>query len=80
MNEGKIVSAAEAVGLIRSGNTVATGGFVGIGFAEEIAIALEALHLSRRRRVGPRTSPCSTPPARATAARAASTTWPIPGW
>ena len=46
MNDGKIVSAAEAVGLIRSGNTVATGGFVGIGFAEEIAIALEALHLS----------------------------------
>ena len=46
MNEGKIVSAAEAVGLIRSGNTVATGGFVGIGFAEEIAIALEALYLS----------------------------------
>ena len=46
MNDGKLVSAAEAVGLIRSGNTVATGGFVGIGFAEEIAIALEALFLS----------------------------------
>jgi propionate CoA-transferase len=38
---GKIVTAAEAVGLIRSGDTVATGGFVGIGFAEEIAVALE---------------------------------------
>ena len=38
---GKIVSAAEAVRLIRDGDTVATGGFVGIGFAEEIAIALE---------------------------------------
>ena len=37
----KIVSAAEAVQLIRDGDTVATGGFVGIGFAEEIAIALE---------------------------------------
>ena len=37
----KIVSAAEAVRLIRSGDTVATGGFVGIGFAENIAIALE---------------------------------------
>jgi propionate CoA-transferase len=43
---GKIVSAAEAVRLIRDGNTVATGGFVGIGFAEGIAIALEELFLS----------------------------------
>jgi propionate CoA-transferase len=43
---GKIVSAEEAVRLIRDGDTVATGGFVGIGFAEEIAVALEALHLS----------------------------------
>jgi propionate CoA-transferase len=38
----KIVSAAEAVRLIHSGDTVATGGFVGIGFAESIAVALEA--------------------------------------
>lgn len=37
----KIVSAAEAVRLIRSGDTLATGGFVGIGFAENIAVALE---------------------------------------
>jgi propionate CoA-transferase len=42
---GKVVSAAEAVRLIRDGDTVATGGFVGIGFAEEIAIALENLYL-----------------------------------
>ena len=38
---GKVVTAREAVALIRSGDTVATGGFVGIGFAENIAIALE---------------------------------------
>ena len=44
--EGKLVSAAAAVRLIRRGDTVATGGFVGIGFAEEIAIALEQLFLS----------------------------------
>ena len=44
--KGKVVSAAEAVRLIRDGDTVATGGFVGIGFAEEIAIALEELYLS----------------------------------
>ena len=37
----KIVSAAEAARLIRDGDTVATGGFVGIGFAENIAVAIE---------------------------------------
>ena len=37
----KIVSAADAVRLIHDGDTVATGGFVGIGFAETIAVALE---------------------------------------
>ena len=42
----KIVSAADAVRLIRPGNTVATGGFVGIGFAEGVACALEALFLA----------------------------------
>ncbi len=42
----KVVSAMEAVRLIRDGDTVATGGFVGIGFPEEIAIALEKRFLS----------------------------------
>lgn len=37
----KIVTAAEAVRLIGDGDTLATGGFVGIGFAENIAVALE---------------------------------------
>ena len=37
----KIVSAAEAARQIRDGDTLATGGFVGIGFPENIAIALE---------------------------------------
>lgn len=40
-HRNKIVSAAEAVRLIHDGDTVATGGFVGIGFAENIAVALE---------------------------------------
>jgi len=47
LESGKIVSAEEAVRLIRDGDTIATGGFVGIGFAEEIAIAIEALHFSK---------------------------------
>jgi propionate CoA-transferase len=55
MHHGKIVSAAEAVRLIRDGDTVATGGFVGIGFAEEIALALEALYLSSDEALAPPT-------------------------
>ena len=41
LTKNKIISAAEAVEQIRDGDTVVTGGFVGIGFAEEIAVALE---------------------------------------
>ncbi len=43
---GKLVTALDAVRLIRPGNVVATGGFVGIGFAETIATALESLYLA----------------------------------
>ncbi len=46
IEKGKIVTPVEAVRLIRDGDTVATGGFVGIGFAEGIAVALEELFLS----------------------------------
>lgn len=42
----KVVTAKEAVQLIKSGDIVATGGFVGAGFAEEIAIAIEEYFLS----------------------------------
>ena len=48
----KIVSAAEAVRLIHNGDTVATGGFVGIGFAEGIAIALERRFLGTQAETG----------------------------
>ncbi len=44
----KVVSAAAAVRLIHDGDTVATGGFVGIGFAEGIAVALEERFLATR--------------------------------
>ncbi|HMV00695.1 MAG TPA: malonate decarboxylase subunit alpha, partial [Rhodocyclaceae bacterium] len=47
-DSGKIVSAREAVRLIRDGDTVATGGFVGIGFAENIAVSIESLFLETR--------------------------------
>jgi propionate CoA-transferase len=46
--KGKVVSAADAVQLIRDGDTLATGGFVGIGFAEEIAMAIEQRFLESR--------------------------------
>jgi propionate CoA-transferase len=46
--KGKVVSAADAVMLIRDGDTLATGGFIGIGFAEEIAIAIEQRFLGLR--------------------------------
>ena len=39
-HRSKLVTADEAVQLIHDGDTVATGGFVGIGFAEAIAVAL----------------------------------------
>ena len=41
MKRGKIVSLDEAVGVIRDGDTLAFGGFVGIGFAEGVARAIE---------------------------------------
>jgi len=48
----KVVSAAEAVCLIHDGDTIATGGFVGIGFAEEIAVALEARFVQTQEETG----------------------------
>ncbi|TKB05618.1 acyl CoA:acetate/3-ketoacid CoA transferase [Desulforhopalus sp. IMCC35007] len=41
LNRDKVVSAAAAVAVIRNGDTIATGGFVGTGFAEQLTIALE---------------------------------------
>ncbi len=46
---GKVVSAEEAVRVIQDGDTVATGGFVGIGFAEELAIELEKYFLRNQK-------------------------------
>ena len=44
--KNKIVSASEAVGLIRDGDTVVTDGFCGAGFPEDLAIALKERFLA----------------------------------
>ena len=54
----KIVSAAEAVRLIHDGDTIATGGFVGIGFAENIAVALEKRFLESEEEMLGKGTPC----------------------
>ena len=48
----KIVTAAEAARLIHDGDTIATGGFVGIGFPEGIAVALEQRFVETRAETG----------------------------
>ncbi|MFW5818994.1 MAG: acyl CoA:acetate/3-ketoacid CoA transferase [Desulfovermiculus sp.] len=47
-NKGKVVSAQEAVRIIHDHDTVATGGFVGNGFPEDIAVALEEYFLENK--------------------------------
>ena len=41
MRRDKVITADEAMQVILSGDTIATGGFVGIGFPEHLAVALE---------------------------------------
>lgn len=45
MNRNKIVKLQDAAKLIKDNDTLVTGGFVGIGFAEELAIAIEKRYL-----------------------------------
>ncbi|MDM8537214.1 acyl CoA:acetate/3-ketoacid CoA transferase [Desulfobacterales bacterium HSG17] len=49
MQKGKVVSAEQAIRVIQDGDTIATGGFVGIGFPEEIAIELEKYFLEHNK-------------------------------
>lgn len=41
MKHNKVISAEDAARVVMDGDTVATSGFVGIGFPEDLAIALE---------------------------------------
>jgi propionate CoA-transferase len=83
-DSGKIASAEEAARLVRDGDTVATGGFVGIGFAEEIAVALEVLFLSKDEEIEatgkPRNLTLIMPRPGATEKSAGSTTLAMKDW
>ena len=50
----KVVSAAEAVAIIRPGDMVATSGFVGVGTPDAIFVALEQRFLATRPAARPR--------------------------
>ena len=82
LGSGKIVSAEEAASLIRDGDTVATGGFVGIGFAEEVALAIETLYLAKDDQLvlAPDKPRNLTLGDRATATNAGSTTLAMKAW
>jgi propionate CoA-transferase len=47
MRRNKVISADEAVRVMLDGDTVATSGFVGIGFPESLALALERRFLAK---------------------------------
>ena len=49
----KVVSAAEAVAIIRPGDMVATSGFVGVGTPDAIFVALEKRFLASGRAARP---------------------------
>ena len=46
--KNKIVSADEAIAIIRDGDTICVSGFVGIGTPDELIIALERRFLKER--------------------------------
>ena len=52
MFANKIVSADEAVAIVRDGDTVCTSGFVGIGTPDELILALERRYLEARQPSG----------------------------
>ena len=80
VKKNKIVSAEEAVRIVRDGDTVVFGGFVGAGAAEEIALELERYYLETGK---PRDLTLMFTVANRSGAiqpTADSTTWPMRGW
>jgi propionate CoA-transferase len=67
VSRNKVITADAAAGLVLAGDTLATTGFVGTGFPEELALALGRGSWTPEH---PATSPWSSPQARATARRA----------
>lgn len=51
-HKSKITSGQEAISLIKDGDTIATGGFCGAGFAEELAIRLEERYVETKKPKG----------------------------
>jgi acyl CoA:acetate/3-ketoacid CoA transferase len=72
----KVVSAAEAVAIIRSGDMIATSGFVGVGTPEAIYAALAERFLETGQ---PRGSASSLRQRPVTARGVASTSWRMKG-
>src|SRR5215216_3455995 len=50
--KNKIVSADEAIAIVRDGDTVCASGFVGIGTPDELILALERRYLEARQPSG----------------------------
>lgn len=46
MKQSKVISAEQAASLVKSNDTIVTGGFIGIGFAESLSKAIEERFLS----------------------------------
>ena len=46
MKQSKVISAEQAASLVKSNDTIVTGGFIGIGFAESLSKAIEERFLN----------------------------------
>jgi propionate CoA-transferase len=75
--KGKVVTAAEALALVQDGDTVASSGFVGIGFAENLAVALEQRFMAEG---SPRGLTLVYAAGQGDGKSAASTTWAMRAW
>lgn len=75
--DAKLAKVTEAIALIRDGQTIATGGFIGSAHPEALTRSLEE-HFWRQDRPG--ILPSSMPPAKGMASPGASITLPTVAW